>query len=155
MPGGALVTLSYDRQLSPYDVSAAVAQRGGRRALPLIEVNDTGAGIAAGDLEHIFEPFFTTKEIGKGTGMGLSLVYGFVKQPGWVIEVASHLGGGTTFKIYLPRATGLDQTVAELQASSPVEGGHEVVLVVEDDALVRKYVVTQIEKSRLFHPGSG
>jgi PAS domain S-box-containing protein len=111
----------------------------------MIAVSDTGSGIPAADLEKVFDPFFTTKEVGKGTGLGLSMVFGFVKQSNGHIKIYSEEGHGTTVKIYLPRATGLDQTTAELSASSRIEGGHEVVLVVEDDALVRRYVITQIE----------
>ena len=111
----------------------------------MIAVSDTGSGIPAAVLEKVFDPFFTTKEVGKGTGLGLSMVFGFVKQSGGHIKIYSEEGHGTTVKLYLPRATGLDQTAAELLVSSQIEGGHEVVLVVEDDALVRKYVVTQVE----------
>jgi PAS domain S-box-containing protein len=110
----------------------------------MIAVSDTGSGIPARNLEKVFDPFFTTKEVGKGTGLGLSMVFGFVKQSNGHIKIYSEEGHGTAVKIYLPRATGLDQTVAEMQASSRIEGGNEVVLVVEDDALVRRYVVTQI-----------
>jgi CheY-like chemotaxis protein len=92
----------------------------------------------------VFDPFFTTKEVGKGTGLGLSMVFGFVKQSGGHIKIYSEERHGTSVKMYLPRATGLGQTVAEAQQATNVLGGHEVILVVEDDALVRKYVVTQI-----------
>jgi PAS domain S-box-containing protein len=111
----------------------------------MIAVSDTGTGISAENLEKVFDPFFTTKEVGKGTGLGLSMVFGFVKQSGGHIKIYSEEGHGTSVKMYLPRATGLHQTAAEALAFSRVEGGNEVVLVVEDDALVRKYVVTQIE----------
>jgi PAS domain S-box-containing protein len=111
----------------------------------MIAVSDTGMGIPAKNLERVFDPFFTTKEVGKGTGLGLSMVFGFVKQSNGHIKIYSEEGHGTTVKIYLPRATGLDQTDAEVRASSRVEGGNETVLIVEDDALVRRYVVTQIE----------
>ena len=111
----------------------------------MIAVSDTGSGIPAANLEKVFDPFFTTKEVGKGTGLGLSMVFGFVKQSNGHIKIYSEEGHGTTVKIYLPRATGLAHTAVELQASSQIEGGTEVVLVVEDDALVRRYVVTQIE----------
>jgi PAS domain S-box-containing protein len=111
----------------------------------MIAVGDTGSGIPAKDLERVFDPFFTTKEIGKGTGLGLSMVFGFVKQSNGHIKIYSEEGHGTTVKVYLPRATGLDQTTEEVMESSQIVGGHEVVLVVEDDALVRRYVVTQIE----------
>jgi PAS domain S-box-containing protein len=111
----------------------------------MIAVSDTGSGIPAADLEKVLDPFFTTKEVGKGTGLGLSMVFGFVKQSNGHIKIYSEEGHGTTVKVYLPRATGLHQTTAELSASPRIEGGHEVVLIVEDDALVRRYVITQIE----------
>jgi PAS domain S-box-containing protein len=111
----------------------------------MIAVSDTGSGISAENLEKVFDPFFTTKEVGKGTGLGLSMVFGFVKQSNGHIKIYSEEGHGTTVKIYLPRATGLDQSATELLSSSQIEGGNEVVLVVEDDALVRRYVITQIQ----------
>jgi PAS domain S-box-containing protein len=111
----------------------------------MVAVSDTGTGIPAANLEKVFDPFFTTKEVGKGTGLGLSMVFGFVKQSNGHIKIYSEEGHGTTVKLYLPRATGLDQTAAEAVETSHVEGGHEVVLIVEDDELVRRYVVTQIE----------
>ncbi|MEO6839313.1 MAG: PAS domain S-box protein [Bradyrhizobium sp.] len=110
----------------------------------MIAVSDTGAGIAPKDLERVFDPFFTTKEVGKGTGLGLSMVYGLVKQSNGHIKIYSEQGHGTSVKLYLPRATGVDQGASEMRPSAAVQGGHEAVLVVEDDALVRKYVLTQI-----------
>jgi nitrogen-specific signal transduction histidine kinase len=110
----------------------------------MIAVSDTGAGIAPKDLERVFDPFFTTKEVGKGTGLGLSMVYGLVKQSNGHIKIYSEQGHGTSVKLYLPRATGVDQGTSEMLPSAAVQGGHETVLVVEDDALVRKYVLTQI-----------
>jgi PAS domain S-box-containing protein len=110
----------------------------------MIAVSDTGCGIAPEDVEKVFDPFFTTKEVGKGTGLGLSMVYGLVKQSNGHIKIYSEQGHGTNVKLYLPRATGLDQVADEMLSLSPVQGGHEAVLIVEDDALVRKYVVTQI-----------
>jgi PAS domain S-box-containing protein len=111
----------------------------------MLAVSDTGSGIAAADLEKVFDPFFTTKEVGKGTGLGLSMVFGFVKQSSGHIKIYSEEGHGTTVKLYLPCATGLHTTTAEPLAPSGIEGGTEVVLIVEDDALVRRYVITQIE----------
>jgi len=111
----------------------------------MIAVSDTGSGIPAALLERVFDPFFTTKEVGKGTGLGLSMVFGFVKQSGGHIKLYSEEGHGTSVKIYLPRATGLNQTAAEALVSVDIEGGSEAVLVVEDDPLVRRYVMTQIE----------
>jgi PAS domain S-box-containing protein len=111
----------------------------------MVAVSDSGTGIPPALLEKVFDPFFTTKEVGKGTGLGLSMVFGFVKQSGGHIKIYSEEGHGTSVKIYLPRATGMAQTAAEAQLSSTIEGGNEAILVVEDDAMVRRYVMTQIE----------
>ncbi|WP_197521159.1 MASE4 domain-containing protein [Bradyrhizobium icense] len=110
----------------------------------MIAVSDTGSGIPPALLERVFEPFFTTKEVGRGTGLGLSMVFGFVKQSGGHVKIYSEQGHGTTVRVYLPRAAGLQQTAAEA-VSANIEGGSETVLVVEDDALVRRYVIAQIE----------
>ncbi len=110
----------------------------------MIAVSDTGQGISPKDLDRVFDPFFTTKEVGKGTGLGLSMVYGLVKQSNGHIKIYSEQGHGTTVRLYLPRASGLDQGSGEMLSLSPVKGGHEAILVVEDDALVRRYVITQI-----------
>jgi nitrogen-specific signal transduction histidine kinase len=111
----------------------------------MIAVSDTGTGIPAANLERVFDPFFTTKEVGKGTGLGLSMVFGFVKQSNGHIKIYSEEGHGTTVKIYLPRAAGLSDTPLESLASTRIAVGNETILVVEDDALVRRYVITQIE----------
>jgi PAS domain S-box-containing protein len=111
----------------------------------MVAVSDSGSGMAPAVLERVFDPFFTTKEVGKGTGLGLSMVFGFVKQSGGHIKIYSEEGHGTSVKIYLPRATGLAQSAAETELSPDIEGGDEVVLVVEDDAMVRNYVIAQIE----------
>jgi CheY-like chemotaxis protein len=110
----------------------------------MIAVSDTGTGIPAANLERVFDPFFTTKEVGKGTGLGLSMVFGFVKQSGGHIKIYSEEGHGTTVRIYLPRSTGQHQAETEPVAAPDIRGGHEVVLIVEDDAMVRQYVITQI-----------
>jgi len=110
----------------------------------MIAVSDTGSGIPAALLDKVFDPFFTTKEVGKGTGLGLSMVFGFVKQSGGHIKIYSEEGHGTTIRIYLPRSTGTGQSAGEAEPQAEVERGHETVLIVEDDALVRKYVVTQV-----------
>jgi PAS domain S-box-containing protein len=111
----------------------------------MVAVSDTGSGISPENLERVFDPFFTTKEVGKGTGLGLSMVFGFVKQSNGHIKIYSEVGHGTTVKIYLPRATGLPDTDVESMASMSLEGGNETILVVEDDDLVRRYVITQIQ----------
>ena len=109
----------------------------------MIAVSDTGSGIPAAIRDKVFEPFFTTKATGKGTGLGLSMVYGFVKQSGGHIKIYSEEGHGTTIKIYLPRASGQALLVTD-GAPMRVGGGHESILVVEDDAMVRNYVVAQL-----------
>src|SRR4029078_2642439 len=111
----------------------------------MIAVSDTGTGIPPDLMERVFDAFFTTKEVDKGTGLGLSMVFGFVKQSGGHIKIYSEEGHGTSVKMYLPRVTGLKQTAAAYAISSSIEGGTETVLVVEDDSLVRRYVMTQIE----------
>jgi PAS domain S-box-containing protein len=109
----------------------------------MIAVSDTGAGIPAAILDKVFEPFFTTKGTGKGTGLGLSMVYGFVKQSGGHIKIYSEEGYGTTIRIYLPRAVGHVSQPVDTQVAA-VGGGQESILVVEDDPLVRNYVVAQL-----------
>ena len=109
----------------------------------MIAVSDTGTGIPQHIREKVFDPFFTTKETGKGTGLGLSMVYGFVKQSGGHIKIYSEEGHGTTIKLYLPRLVDEGPKIAE-QAPTPVVGGHETILVVEDDEMVRNYVIAQL-----------
>ncbi|MGC1464543.1 MAG: PAS domain S-box protein [Pseudolabrys sp.] len=110
----------------------------------MFAVSDTGPGIPAAIQQKVFEPFFTTKEVGKGTGLGLAMIYGFVKQSGGHIKLYSEEGQGTTFKIYLPRA---DKEVGPGAADAPVsiDGGNETILVVEDDPTVRISVTTQLK----------
>jgi PAS domain S-box-containing protein len=115
--------------------------RPGRYAM--IAVSDTGTGIPAAIRDKVFNPFFTSKGPGKGTGLGLSMVYGFVKQSAGHITIYSEEGNGTTIKMYLPPAMGA-LPAAEPAPAPVVEGGHETILVVEDDMLVRNYVLTQL-----------
>jgi CheY-like chemotaxis protein len=110
----------------------------------LIAISDTGSGIPAHLIDKVFEPFFTTKDIGKGTGLGLSMVYGFVKQSEGHIKVYSEEGHGTTIKLYLPKSRGLSTAMIEMDPAEKAVGGNELILVVEDDLLVRNYVVTQV-----------
>ena len=102
-----------------------------------LSVSDTGTGIAPENLSRIFEPFFTTKAVGKGTGLGLATVYGIVKQhQGW-IEVASQLGVGTTFRIFLPASDPPAAAPGPAPVESKPRGGSETILLVEDDEAVR------------------
>ncbi|CAN5163734.1 hypothetical protein BH11MYX1_BH11MYX1_40680 [soil metagenome] len=109
-----------------------------------LRVRDTGIGIPNENLAHIFDPFFTTKELGKGTGLGLATTFGIVKQHGGAIAVESEAGRGTTFTVYLPASR-----ESALQALPPPEamprGGPESILVVEDEAPVRKLVQQVLE----------
>jgi signal transduction histidine kinase len=111
----------------------------------MIAVTDTGHGIPADVLAKVFEPFFTTKAPGAGTGLGLSQVYGFLKQSGGHVKVYSEPGHGTTVKLYLPRLTGEPSSNPQrsvLAFSSPPAGRGEPILVVEDDADVRRLTET-------------
>jgi CheY-like chemotaxis protein len=112
----------------------------------MIAVSDTGAGIPASLLEKVFEPFYTNKDVGKGSGLGLSMVYGLVKQSNRHIKIYSEEGHGTTVKLYLPQAVGVADALPAEAGISEFVRGDESILVVEDDALVREYVVTQISR---------
>jgi PAS domain S-box-containing protein len=113
----------------------------------MIAVGDTGSGIPEAIRDKVFDPFFTTKEVGKGTGLGLSMVYGFIKQSGGHVTIYSDVGRGTTIRIYLPRAK--TEAEAEEDLTAPAAGksdqrGSETILIVEDDAMLRSYVTTQL-----------
>ena len=109
----------------------------------LIAVSDTGTGIPASMLTRVFDPFFTSKGPGKGTGLGLSMVYGFIKQSAGHVKIYSEEGHGTTIKMYLPPGK-TPAAVGEGVTPAAIEGGHETILVVEDDRLVRDYVLAQL-----------
>lgn len=111
----------------------------------MLTVSDTGSGMDADTRHHVFEPFFTTKEVGQGTGLGLSTVYGFVTQSGGHIRVDSEPERGTTLAIYLPR---VEKAVEEppLQATSELPHGSETILLVEDEELVRRPVATALRR---------
>jgi CheY-like chemotaxis protein len=103
-----------------------------------LTVSDTGTGIDPEILPHIFEPFFTTKEVGKGTGLGLATVYGVMQQhEGWV-SVESVPGQSTTFRAYFPRLTSANPEAPSGAATEQIRGGHEVILLVEDEWAVRE-----------------
>lgn len=102
-----------------------------------ITVTDSGVGMDQQTRSRIFEPFFTTKEVGKGTGLGLAVVYGIVKQHKGVIQVSSKLKQGTAFEIYFPAVSKTEKAKLEKTAAQPMVGGKELVLVVEDESAVR------------------
>jgi len=107
----------------------------------MLAVTDTGTGMSREVMERAFDPFFSTKPEGRGTGLGLSMAYGFVKQSGGHIRLYSEVGEGTTVRLYLPRATGSAIEVTPSPAARPQQRGNESILVVEDDLKVQATVV--------------
>jgi CheY-like chemotaxis protein len=105
-------------------------------------VQDTGTGMPPDVLKRVFEPFFTTKDVGKGSGLGLPMVYGFVRQSGGHVRIESAVGAGTKVQLFLPRSTGAIQPIArETPISTDLPTGRETLLVVEDNAEVRSTAV--------------
>lgn len=144
MPAGGRLTLS----LKLRDLSKAAVEKGAHGVAPgryiVLSVNDTGSGMDPNIIPLIFEPFFTTKEPGQGTGLGLSTVYGIVRDAGGFVEVKSAPGEGTTFRVHLP-------AVAGASAERPTEwtdagGRGELILVVDDDVKVRRVVCRMLER---------
>ena len=111
----------------------------------MLAVSDDGRGMDKETLENLFEPFFTTKEVGEGTGLGLAMIYGIVKQNNGFINVSSEPGQGTTFKLYLPRSTEVGEAVGEPIAKT-IEHGSETVLLVEDEASILRLGTAVLEK---------
>ena len=108
-------------------------------------VTDSGRGMPPEVIERAFEPFFTTKEAGHGTGLGLSMVYGFIKQLRGHVKIYSEVGHGTSIKLYLPQARRPSAAVEPAAAAAPYPAGHEAILVVEDEASVRAVAVSILE----------
>ncbi|MDN5005403.1 PAS domain S-box protein [Bradyrhizobium sp. GCM10027634] len=144
MPSGGHLTLSTElaaidedyRALHPEVTSGAYA---------LISVTDDGEGMTPEVIEHAFEPFFTTKEVGKGSGLGLSMVYGFAKQSDGHVSIYSERGLGTTVRIYLPRPGGGQSPTDLPESDEAVPRGHETILIAEDDPFVRSSVIQRVE----------
>ncbi|MGH7466881.1 MAG: ATP-binding protein [Longimicrobiales bacterium] len=135
MPAGGRLTITADTVT--LDESYVRLHPGARSgAYVRLSVCDTGTGMDAGTLLHVFEPFFTTKAVGKGTGLGLAMVYGIVKQSGGYIAVESETGMGTTFEIYLPRVCEEPDVIREPTAQpEPSDGAHTILLVEDEDAV--------------------
>ena len=145
MPEGGVLSIETSNVILNEDYSSEhIAVRKGDYVL--LAVSDTGSGMAPEVQSRLFEPFFTTKEIGKGTGLGLSTVYGIVKQSEGYVFCYSEVGKGTTFKIYLPRASGepLSLRSARETAPKPVRGT-ELIMLVEDDEAVRRLTAAILE----------
>ena len=140
---GEIVIETGHAELDEHYVSKHPGSHTGQHVV--LTVSDTGCGMDEEVKSHIFEPFFTTKEIGQGTGLGLSTVYGIVKQSGGSIAVSSEPGNGTTFKIYFPRVAGKAQRLAQSDEEAGFPGGSETILVVEDDGPLRALVVRMLQ----------
>lgn len=113
-----------------------------------LTISDTGTGIDSSTLAHIFEPFFTTKEVGKGTGLGLATVYGIVKQHGGHVTVYSEVGKGTTFRLYFPQGGHVRRGETDKETDVHQNSGRDMlVMVVEDDEMVRQMVCRILEQN--------
>jgi two-component system CheB/CheR fusion protein len=142
--GGRLIVVTRNRCLdNDYAAQHPEVAPGG---YVMIEVTDTGTGMAAEVIDRIFEPFFTTKGRDKGTGLGLSMVFGFIKQSGGHISVYSEPGIGTTFRLFLPRMMEGAAAAEESSVVPLVHGRGETVLVVEDNAALRRVVTRQLRE---------
>lgn len=147
MPGGgSLLFETKNVEIAPGGSLNPDAKPG---AFVLLAISDTGAGMEESIRKRIFEPFFTTKERGKGTGLGLAMVYGFVTQSGGWISAYSEPGQGSTFKIFFPREPESASVEARSSEKAPSQllRGHETVLLVEDELAVRNFVATVLRQS--------
>jgi PAS domain S-box-containing protein len=143
MPSGGVLTI--ETEAVTFDEDPRTAQEAARGEYLRVSVSDTGTGMTPEVCARAIEPFFTTKEVGSGTGLGLSMVYGFMKQIGGHARLYSEVGRGTRVSLFFPR-TGADAVYAanSTDASAP-EGKGETVLVVEDDPDVRLVTVSRLE----------
>jgi CheY-like chemotaxis protein len=145
MPNGGRVTIETDNCVfDERETSERDMQPGQYVSL---SVTDTGVGMAPDILSRAFEPFFTTKPLGAGTGLGLSMIYGFVRQSGGQVRIYSEVGRGTTVTIYLPRFIGqaASSSDEETMTEAPRAKPGETVLVVDDEELVRDLVVEVLD----------
>lgn len=140
--GGRLVVEASNVTLAPADLLDYEGMTSGQHVM--IAVSDTGCGMPREIAERVFEPFFTTKEVGKGSGLGLSMVWGFVRQSNGHAQIHSEPGKGTTVRLYFPAVSRMEAQGAAQKKSAALMGGTESILVVEDDDLVRDHVVMQL-----------
>ncbi len=143
MPDGGRLTIELLNAVLDERYVASIAEvRSGQYVM--IAVTDTGTGMPAEVAERAFDPFFTTKPEGSGSGLGLSMAYGFVKQSGGHIKIYSEVGHGTTVKLYLPRSTDAEEVAPRSHDMLPVMLGSETILVVEDDDKVRATTIEML-----------
>ncbi len=143
MPGGGCLRITTANVVVDSEPDAGRTTEPGDYVV--LGIADSGTGIAPEVLEHVFEPFFTTKDVGEGSGLGLSMVYGFAKQSGGGVGIESRLGEGTTVELYLPRGQqALDRGTQSERQATPPQGRGETVLVVEDDDAVREVAETML-----------
>jgi signal transduction histidine kinase len=143
MPSGGRLTIATRNTLLDEDYAAAHAELAPGDYVA-IEVSDTGTGMPPEVLERIFEPFYTTKGPGQGTGLGLSMVFGFLKQSGGHINVYSEVGEGTAFRLYLPPARGDAKPDDGVEQHPAESGNNETILTVEDSAGLRQVLARQL-----------
>jgi PAS domain S-box-containing protein len=146
MPGGGPIWVRA-RNASRADQDAIARMPSQPAEVVVLEVADQGTGIPAEIRERIFEPFFTTKDRGKGTGLGLAMVYGFVRQSGGHVELVSRAGTGTTFKIYLPAIGATEPAMAVAAPPDPIDDRPLTVLVVDDEPGVRHLACAMLRRS--------
>ena len=139
MSGGGKLTIE-TRNVVLDDSDVRMNGKGAPGNYVMLAVTDSGQGISADILDRVLEPFFTTKDVGKGSGLGLSMVHGFVKQSNGHISISSVVGLGTTVRIYLPSVIGAARP-ADVAAVSDLEGGHETIVAVEDKPLTHQLIV--------------
>jgi two-component system cell cycle sensor histidine kinase/response regulator CckA len=146
MPKGGKLSLDISRlQVSAAQANGHPDKSAGQ--FVVLSVTDTGCGMDPATLSRIFEPFFTTKPIGRGTGLGLSTVYGIIKQHAGWLEVDSRVGRGTTFRVFLPASAAATTPEAQQSDPKPIKAqlaAGETILVVEDEAQVREYMVSAL-----------